>query len=1217
MAFIIAIVCTNTKAICQYANLEFIENKGQWDASVKFKGLINNGAFFLKQKGFRVLQSKAEDLEQMADYFHGVSHSTKQRNAGASQRSTKIPDVHGGHANNGGQGNKNDITVRSHAYDVEFVNAGTPLIIPDKPLSTYNNYFIGNDRSQWKAECRIFQAITYQNVYPGIDVRYYTNDGKLKYDIIVHPGADLSPLAMKYEGVEGLRVVNEQLVIKTSVGEMHEESPYAFQVVNGLKKEVNCRFKVTGNTVQFSLDNYNKSSILIIDPTLIFSTFTGSPVDNWGYTATYGPDGSFYSGGIVFGANFPTSTGAFNMAYNGGSSDDEGIGGYDIGIMKFSSDGSSRVYATYLGGTGNEQPHSLVVDPQGNLVIAGRTNSINYPTTATDRPNGGYDIILTKLNARGSSLIGSRKIGGAARDGVNVKPKYPLASGVETIRRNYGDDARSEVILDNQGNILLASNTQSVDFPTTANAFQRSLNGTQDGVLIKTSPDLSNILFSSFLGGAEVDACFVLAINPSNQNVYIGGNTTSKDLPGIASGVLYPTFQAGVTDGFVSIVSSDLTTLIRSSYMGTSGNDMLYGIQFDKFGFPYIMGTTSVPASGTGWPVINAPYSQPGGKQFIAKLKPDLSAFEYSTVFGTKTDAPNLSPIAFLVDRCENVYVSGWGGEVNTKGSYPTAGTANLPTTPDAIKLTTDNNDFYFFVLERNATRQLYGSFFGQDKGFGEHVDGGTSRFDRNGVIYQALCANCGRDVTFPTTPGVWSPRNGSAECNLAAVKIAFNLAGVAGSVRASINGVRQDTTGCVPLTVDFTDTIAAGQRYVWNFGDGSADVVTTTPSLSHTFNAVGNYRVRLTSIDSSKCNVADTAYTTIRVKTNKAVLGFTPKKLLPCEDTRYEFINTSFVTPSGIPFTNTSFTWDFGDNTPPEITGNETRMHQFPGPGVYNVTLTLTDTTFCNAPETLTISLRIAINVKAEFETPRRGCAPYTAVFTNTSSGGQEFRWNFGDNQTSSETNPVHLYETPGTYLIKLTAIDSGTCNKIDSTNFTIIVSDKPKAAFTFTPNPPQENKPVNFVNSSISATRYLWQFGDGDSLLTNSPASVSHTYNETKKFNACLIASNNVGCADTVCQDIEAKIIPLLDVPNAFTPNGDGINDKVYVRGFGIIKMTWRIYNRWGTLIFETNDRTQPWDGTYKGSIQPKEVYHYVLDVEYSDNTKYQKKGDITILR
>lgn len=123
-------------------------------------------------------------------------------------------------------------------------------------------------------------------------------------------------------------------------------------------------------------------------------------------------------------------------------------------------------------------------------------------------------------------------------------------------------------------------------------------------------------------------------------------------------------------------------------------------------------------------------------------------------------------------------------------------------------------------------------------------------------------------------------------------------------------------------------------------------------------------------------------------------------------------------------------------------------------------------------------------------------------------------------------------------------------------------------------------------------------------------------HSYNETKLYNACLVAFNNEGCADTTCLPLQARVIPLLDVANAFTPNGDGVNDKVFVRGFGILKMNWKIYNRWGAMVFETADRLKGWDGFYKGQVQPKEVYHYVLDVEFSDGTKYQKKGDITLL-
>jgi gliding motility-associated-like protein len=1200
------------QVFAQFSNLEFVTNNGQWDKRIKFKGTMNSGAFFLEEKGFRVVQHKSEDLAELENRMHGISKS----GSAAVGDGAMTPNYN---ARNTATTGSQDLIVHSHAYDVEFVNAGIADIEGDKALKGYNNYFIGNDPSKWKSNCLVYQAVNYQNMYNGIDVRYYTNEGQLKYDLVVHPGADYTKIAMKYDGVDGLSVKNGQLLIKTSVGEVRELAPYAFQVIDGQKREVACQFKVIGNTVQFVLGNYSKNATLVIDPTLIFSTFTGSTADNWGYTATYGPDGSFYAGGIVFATGFPVSTGAYQTNYKGGAGDEEGLPGYDMGIIKFTPNGNDRSYATYIGGTaGNEQPHSLVVDAQNELVIAGRTGSTDYPATVPNYgPCGGYDIVVTKLNSTGTALIGSVKIGGGSRDGVNIRPKYGQSKGTSSINRNYGDDARSEVILDGSGDILLASNSQSGDFPTTANSFQRKLAGgadNQDAVILKLSPDLKTVIFSTFLGGTGNDAAFVLALNPLNSNVvYVGGNTVSTNFPGDKSGVLYAGFQGGETDGFVSIISSDGTSLLKTTYAGTSGNDMLYGIQFDKFGFPYIMGTTT-----GNWPVSNARFSQPGGKQFISKFKPDLSAFEYSTVFGSGAAAPNISPIAFLVDKCENVYVSGWGGSSDSRAGFrENAGTNGMSVTPDAIQKGTDNSDFYFFVLERNASSQLYGSFFGQSGGFGEHVDGGTSRFDRNGVIYQAMCANCGRDVPFPTSPGVWAPTNGSKACNLAAVKIAFNLAGVLGSIRSSIEGKINDSSGCVPLTVDFADTLAEGKRYVWSFGDGSADVESTSPTVSHSFGAIGNYRVRLVSIDSAKCNIADTVFTSIRVRTDKAVLDFLSRKLLPCDAFNYQFNNNSFVSPAGRQFNSKTFTWDFGDKSPRVVAGLDSIRHTFPGPGVYKVTLVIQDTNFCNAPDSIQKTLRIATNVKAAFETPPRGCAPYNAIFDNTSSGGQQFYWDFGDGTTSTEVSPKHLYPTPGSYHITLKAVDSSTCNFEDSSSFTIAVSDKPVASFTYSPNPPQENTAVQFFNTSIGASRYIWKYGDGDTLATTSLNPVQHLYNETKLYEASLIAINPTGCSDTARQDIQARIIPLLDVPNAFTPNGDGANDKLFVRGFGISRMSWRIYNRWGAVVFETSDRTVGWDGTYKGSMQPTEVYHYILDVEYSDGSKFVKKGDVTLLR
>ena len=892
---------------------------------------------------------------------------------------------------------------------------------------------------------------------------------------------------MKYTGVDQLQVKNEELVISTSVGEMRELAPYAYQLVNGVKKEVICRFKVSGKMVKFFIENYNKAVPLIIDPALIFSTFTGSSADNWGYTATYGPDGSFYAGGIVFGQGFPVSTGAFQTNYQGGVAENQ-IGGYDMGIMKFNPNGSNRIYATYIGGSSNDQPHSLVVNAQGKLVIAGRSNSTNYPVTGANIGQGGdYDIVVTKLNAAGSALIGSRKIGGTAKDGVNIRPKYSSPGGAESIRRNYGDDLRSEVILDGAGNILIASNTQSANFPITPGAFQSTFVGgdptrPQDGVVMKLSPTLNNVIFSSFYGGNGDDAAFVLAINPVNGNIYVGGNTTSNNLQGDKAGSIASNFQGGLTDGFVLIINPLGTAIIKASYIGTSGNDMLYGIQFDRVGYPYIMGTTTT----NNWPIINAPYSVAAGKQFICKLKPDLSAYEYSTVFGTpfssSSSSPNLSPVAFLVDRCENVYVSGWGGSINSgEGIYPNANTTGLPVTPDAYQNKTDGSDFYFFVLERNATRQLYGSFFGQNGGLGEHVDGGTSRFDADGVIYQAICANCGGGATFPTTPGVWAQQNGSSSCNLAAVKMAFNLAGIGNTVRPSVNGVPRDLSGCVPLTVDFVDTIGEGKTYVWNFGDGSPDTITTSPNNSHTYQNVGSYTVRLVSIDSASCNISDTAYTVITVRNDIANLDFNYNKVGGCASTTYQFNNLSTF-PPGKPFRNTSFKWNFGDGSPAIIAGAGPVNHAFPGIGTYKVTLTLTDTSYCNAPDSLVKNIRIAQNVKAEFKTPPSGCAPYSGVFTNTSRGGTDFFWMFGDGTTSTDENPTHVFNTADTFVITLIATDTSTCNKTDTFRYSIIVSGKPKASFNYSPNPPLENTPVEFFNTSIGATRFVWKFGDGD---------------------------------------------------------------------------------------------------------------------------------------
>ena len=1168
------------------AQMEFVENKGQWHENIQYRGDFKTGSFFLENGGFTVLLYDTSDVRRLSGIFHGHGKPLE---------------------------NNEPFVFDSYAYKVRLLGATmNPQHSGEKEFPTYNNYFIGNDRSKWQSDVKLYAAVLYKNVYPNIDLRYYSEAGSLKYDFIVHPGGNPGAIALQYDGAQ-LSVSNKELMVKTPLGTVRELYPYTYQSSAQGKRELKASYVVKDNIVTFKIKDHDPQSVLVIDPTVIFSSFTGSSSDNWGYTATPGPGGTFYSGGIMFidgAGGFPVSPGAYQVNYGGGQPEFS-FEGYDIVIFKFSSNGSSRLYATYLGGAANEQPHSMIVDPQDNLVIAGRSSSADYPTTVRQGPGGKYDIVVTKLSADGRTLLGSAKIGGSQSDGVNVKPKYSSPNGAELTVRNYGDDARSEVILDASNNILLVSCTQSNDFFVTADAFQGSFGGgTQDGVILKFDPALSSVLYSSYFGGSGTDACFVTSINPKTNDVYVGGATTSPNLPGDKTGSWQPTFRDGVVDGFVLRLDPSLTSIIKTSYAGTNGIDLVYGLKFDKFGFPYIMGTTT-----GAWPVINAPFSNAGSKQFIVKLNSDLSSPVYSTVFGTNSAAPNISPVAFLVDRCENVYVSGWGGGLNNTQGYNSGNTSGLAlVNPIAGIPPPDGQDFYFFVMERNATRQLFGSNFGQFRGLGDHSDGGTSRFDENGIIYQAICANCGNNVPFPTTPGAWAITNGSIDCNQVALKIEMNYAGVGSSVQTSIDNVIGDTRGCVPLTVKFADTLQQGVKFYWDFGDGTRDT-TSTFSTEHTFRNIGLYTVKLISEDSTKCNIRDSAFTQINVGVRAATPNFTFNKVLPCESLTMKFTNTS--TANSGSFGNRVFVWDYGDGSPPDTASfNPPRLHTYAAPGTYFVTLTIIDTNFCNTPVADTQRIRLNPTVKAIFKTPAIGCAPYEASFINESLAGTDWFWEFGDGNTSTEFEPVHIYQNPGTYRVRLTASDTSTCNRVDtSAYFTITVYEKPTAVISsWGPNPPLENTPVTFGNGSINAVTYEWDFGDGETSANIAP---SHQYISTGSFDVRLVAFNAAGCTDTAYERVQVIIVPLLDVPNAFTPGKFGENAVVSVKGFGISRMDWRIYNRFGQMVFSSGSMKMGWDGKFKGKLQPMDVYTYTLDVKFSDGQTLRKTGDISLLR
>jgi hypothetical protein len=217
--------------------LEFVENKGQWADNISYKGALQTGAIALKPDGgYRMLQHNTTDLEAIHNFFHPDGSDLKGKAVST-----------------------NTLGLHSHVYEVSFLGSNkSPQAIAEKPQESYNNYYLGNDPTHWASGCKIFQAITYKNIYPNIDVRYYTGNGTVKYDFIVNPGGNPKLIAMVFDGADELTIKKGKLNIKTSVTEEKELAPFTFQPsING-RKAVDCKYKIKANIVTFNIDSYDK-----------------------------------------------------------------------------------------------------------------------------------------------------------------------------------------------------------------------------------------------------------------------------------------------------------------------------------------------------------------------------------------------------------------------------------------------------------------------------------------------------------------------------------------------------------------------------------------------------------------------------------------------------------------------------------------------------------------------------------------------------------------------------------------------------------------------------------------------------------------------------------------------------------------------------------------------------------------------------------------------
>lgn len=1227
--------------------ITFIKNIKQWEDNIRYKVNLRNGAIFLEDN---TITYTFLDNHQLTQFFDQKFNAKKEIRY-----------------------------IRTHAYKVHFRNAlPHPNFEEIDPYTHYHNYYIGQDSTHWSSQVPLFKEIKYKNIYKGIDLSYTQAQGSLKYEFIVAPGADPNEIIMDFEGVEKLTLNKGNLEIHTSIGKIQELKPICYQIINNKKLNISGEYILKKNEVRFRIDNYNHNYPLIIDPTLVFSTFTGSTADNWGFTATYDNLGNAYGGGIAFSIGYPTTIGAYETDFSGS---------VDITISKFNSNGSNLLYSTYLGGMQTEQPHSLVCNHNNELYLFGTTSSNDFPVTAgcfqsqfhggtnlslsnSMHYYNGSDIILAKFNADGTQLLSSTFVGGSNNDGL-------LTSNIP-LRKNYADECRGEIILDENSNVFVTSTTTSSDFPTTSQAYLSQHNGrAREAILFKMNHNLTNMIWCTYFGGDGMDAGYSLTLN-EDGSIYFCGGTTSENLP-----TQFPAYQPinpGGTNGFIAQISADGSTLQHCSYLGRPNYDQAYFVKCDKEGFPYVYGQTEDTTQS--W-VINAQWHQ-GNGQFITKLHKNLSGVIWSTEFGTLNYGPDISPTALLIDLCDQIYMSGWASpRINGFG-----GTSGLPITIDAFQNTSDNSDYYFICIGDHASSLEYATFFGSQgttsQNGDEHVDGGTSRFDRKGRIYQAVCAGCGGRSNFPTTAGAYSRTNGSHNCNLALIKMDFNLPVVVADFQAP-------TTGCAPINISFVNNsqeIGGSTQYFWDFGDGTTS---TAASPTHTYTTSGTYLVTLIAQNASSCNFSDTIqkhililgntsfvldtmylcnHTAIQIgvppaPANEITYHWQPNIAInnpnisnpyvtpdtatlytcyisngTCYDTLYQWVYPSIVSynlPTELIFcADSSITIDPQVSAPANTTFQWSTSNHFNNTlnnDPYNPILTYTPTNSTimlylkiktnNCEEVAQILLR-QNNVEISLPESITICFDENTQIPLEAQNNYTYQWS-PTNEITSDANTAHPWilptNTSSTFYV--TATSEYGCTAIDS-----IIVIRQMGTFPFNIEAWASENDI-FYGDTI--TLYATQFEDGNSYqyqwepiaeLTNP--NMSFTTATPKRSTTFVVeVTDSFGCSqwDTVYVKVTSKKCgePLIYIPNAFTPNNDGKNDILYVRSEIIESFTFRIYNRWGELIFETQNQEIGWDGKFKGEDCPTGTYDFYFEgICIGENhSTYKTKGNITLIR
>jgi len=563
--------------------------------------------------------------------------------------------------------------VRSVGYLMRFEGARLVSPVGREELSFKSNFFFGNDPNDWRTEVPNYGEVVYGGLYDGITVVFHAEPRGVKYDIIVQPGADPAQITIAYDGVKGVDAAGSEIAVDTGLGKIRDTVPLSYQASGDA---VSCRYEIRGlRSIGFRCSGWDRSSVLTIDP-LVYSGFLGGSGSDYGWSIKVDLAGDAYVTGMTASVDFPTTPGSYDQTPSGMST---------AFVTKITANGKSLIYSTYVGGNGRDEGYSIALDLSGNAYITGYTESSDFPTTPgaydgiySGSPGDG-EVFTMKLNPTGSALVYSTflgngcvsAVGTALPCGLDVDPAgnayvvgrttsslYPTTPGAYDRTHNGGvydafvtklnasgdgllystflggsdSDHATSVSIDSGGNAYVVGYAQSINFPTSAGAFQTSNAGVADVFVTKVNPTGSGLAYSTYIGSPDIDEGHSIFVDSSGY-AYITGLTRHNKYP-TTPGAYSTTLGGGASDAFVTKLNLVGTGLVYSTFLGGAGNDEGHSITVDSGGNASVTGETS----DNTFPFTAGSYdtSYNGGLAdiFLTKFNAAGSNLLYSTYIG-------------------------------------------------------------------------------------------------------------------------------------------------------------------------------------------------------------------------------------------------------------------------------------------------------------------------------------------------------------------------------------------------------------------------------------------------------------------------------------------------------------------------------------------------------------------------------------------------------